>query len=283
MLPSLSMQALATHISVPGARLWLTVDGPVDGVPLTLIHAGVATSEMWDQHVAAFLDAGLRVVRYDTRGFGRTETENVPFSNRADLAAVLDHLDIDSTHLVGISRGGTIALDFTLERPSRVRSLGIVASTPGGFEYDDPAFEPFWQRLEALEEARDFEALIPLEVDLWLEGPGQPRGRTGPELRALMERWGHENYLGPGRDAQPEPMEPRAAGRLSEVGVPTLVCWGDLDEPAVQAAGPVMRDGIAGAEAVLYPGVAHMVNLERPREFEQLVIQLVRRGEARHS
>lgn len=115
MLPSVSMLAPATSISVPGGRLWLSVDGPMDGIPLTLIHAGVATSEMYEGHVPAFVAAGLRVIRYDTRGFGRTETENVPFSNREDLAAVLDHLGIESTHLVGISRGGTIALDFTLE------------------------------------------------------------------------------------------------------------------------------------------------------------------------
>lgn len=277
------MPALATFISVPGGRLWLSVDGAADAVPLTLIHAGVATSEMYEDHVPVFVAAGLRVIRYDTRGFGRTETENVPFSNRDDVAAVLDHLGIESTHLVGISRGGTIALDFTLERPGRVRSLGIIASSPGGFEFDDPSLAPFWQRMEALEESRDFETLIPMEVDFWLEGPDQPRGRTGPELRAKMERWGHENYEGPGRDAQPQPLEPRAAGRLSEVRVPTLVAWGDLDEPAVQAAGPVMRDGIADAQDHVFHGAAHMVNLEQPSEFERLVLELVRRGEAAHS
>jgi pimeloyl-ACP methyl ester carboxylesterase len=274
---------MGEFLAVPGGRLWFAVDGPDDGIPLALIHAGVATSEMWDEHVPAFLDAGLRVIRYDTRGFGRTETENVPFSNRADLAALLDHLGVESTHLVGISRGGTIALDFTLERPERIRSLALVAASPSGFEFDDPASEPFWQRMEALEEARDFETLIPLEVDFWLEGEGQPRGRTGPDLRAKMERWGHENYLGPGRDAQPQPLDPRAAGRLSEVHVPVAVSWGDLDEAATRAAGPVMRDGIAGAEGVVFPGVAHMFNLERPREFERLVLDLVKRGEAAYS
>jgi pimeloyl-ACP methyl ester carboxylesterase len=277
------MQAFPAFLAVPGGRLWLSVDGPADGLPLTLIHAGVATSEMYEGHVPAFVAAGFRVIRYDTRGFGRTETENVPFSNRDDIAAVLDHLDVESTHLVGQSRGGTIALDFTLERPERVRSLGIIASNPSGFEFDDPDSEPFWERMEALEQARDFDTLIPIEVDYWLEGPGQPRGRTGPELRALMERWGHENYDGSGREAEPQPLEPRAAKRLGEVRVPTLVAWGDLDEPAIQAAGPVMRDGIAGTESYLFRGAAHMVNLEQPDEFERLVLELARRGEASHS
>src|SRR5262249_59242587 len=58
MIPSTSMAPLATFISVPGGRLWLSVDGPTDGPPLTLIHAGVATSEMYEGHVPAFVAAG---------------------------------------------------------------------------------------------------------------------------------------------------------------------------------------------------------------------------------
>lgn len=270
-------------LDVPGGRLYYEVDGANDAIPLTLIHAGVATSEMWDEHLPAFVAAGLRVIRYDTRGFGRTETEDVTFSNRADLAALLDHLDVAATHLVGISRGGTIALDFTLERPERVRSLGIIASSPSGFDFEDPTLGALWPQMEALETAGDFEALIPMEVDLWLEGVGQPRGRTGSELRERMERWGHENYSEGRSYGQPRPLEPPASGRLEEVHVPTLVAWGTLDEAGVLAAGPILRDGIAGATAVEFSGVAHMVDLERPREFERLVLELVDRGEAQRA
>ena len=88
---------------------------------------------MWDDQVAALQDA-YRVIRYDTRGYGETETEAVSFSNRADIAALLDHLGEESAHVVGLSRGGIIALDFALEFPDRVRSLTVAAGGVGGYE-----------------------------------------------------------------------------------------------------------------------------------------------------
>src|SRR5919108_6367792 len=114
-----------------GARIYYEIDGA--GEPLVLIHAGVANLCMWDEQVTAFRDE-YRVVRYDTRGFGRTETDAVEFSNRADLAALLDHLGETAAHVVGMSRAGSIALDFAIEYPDRVRSLTVAAGGVSGPE-----------------------------------------------------------------------------------------------------------------------------------------------------
>ena len=73
-----------------------------------LIHAGVAHLRMWDEQVAAWRDRH-RVIRYDTRGCGRTIAEDMPYSNRDDLRAVLDHLGVERTHVLGLSRGAMIA------------------------------------------------------------------------------------------------------------------------------------------------------------------------------
>src|SRR5688572_29017176 len=99
------------YAEVPGGRLWYEVQG--DGHPLLLIPGGLGDSRMWDGQVGPFAEH-YRVIRYDPRGFGRTETEDVEFSNRADIAALLAHLQVESCHLVGQSRGGSIGLDFTL-------------------------------------------------------------------------------------------------------------------------------------------------------------------------
>jgi len=84
------MTTSSGFLETNGARIYHEVDG--SGEPLILVHAGVANLRMWDAQVASLRDA-YRVIRYDTRGYGRTETDAVEFSNRADLAAVLDHLE----------------------------------------------------------------------------------------------------------------------------------------------------------------------------------------------
>ncbi|HUF07067.1 MAG TPA: alpha/beta hydrolase [Candidatus Binatia bacterium] len=119
-----------------GGRIAYDVEGA--GEAVVLIHAGVADRRMWDDQVAALRDA-YRVIRYDTRGFGETETDAVPFSNRADLAALLDHLGERSAHLVGLSRAGSIALDFSIEFPDRVRSLVVAAGGVSGYDPGDEA------------------------------------------------------------------------------------------------------------------------------------------------
>src|SRR5919108_2756135 len=106
------MTATTGFLETNGARIYHEVEGL--GEPILFVHAGVADLTMWDDQVAAIRDA-YRCIRYDTRGFGRTETAPVPFSNRADIAALLDHVGEASAHLVGLSRGAMIALDFALE------------------------------------------------------------------------------------------------------------------------------------------------------------------------
>ncbi len=154
-------------IDVEGGRLYYEADG--EGTPITLIHAGVAHVRMWDEQVTAWRDRHL-VIRYDTRGFGRTITEDMPYSNRDDLRAVLDYLEVERTHLVGLSRGAMIATDFTVENPERIKSLTWVAGGLRGFEVEDPRLTDLWAQMEALEEGRDWNPLVELETKLWVDG-----------------------------------------------------------------------------------------------------------------
>src|SRR3954452_13390448 len=108
------------NIEVPGGTLYAEADG--EGPAVVFIHAGVAHLRMWDEQVVALRDA-YRVIRYDTRGFGRSRVEDVPYSNVADVAAVMDHFDVSAAHVVGLSRGGQIALDFAVNQPARAKSL----------------------------------------------------------------------------------------------------------------------------------------------------------------
>jgi len=264
-------------IDAPGARLYYEAEG--DGPALTLIHAGVAHLRMWDEQVAAWGDR-FRVIRYDTRGFGRTVTEDVPYSNRADLQAVLDALGIERTHLLGLSRGAMIATDFTVENPDRVTSLTWVAGGLRGFDVDDPRLVDVWPVMEQLEEARDWERLVDLETQVWTDGPGQPPDRVDPEVRRRMIEWNFENYRADQQANHPIQPEVPAAERLGEIAMPTLFVWGTFDEVGVLKAGEKLVAEVSGARSHVFEGVAHMVNLERPAEFNSLVRDFLEEVEA---
>lgn len=265
-------------IEVPGGRLYHEADGV--GPALTLIHAGVAHLRMWDAQVAAWRDQ-FRVIRYDTRGFGRTETDDVPYSNVDDLRHLLDQLGVDRTHLLGASRGGIIALDFTLAHPDRVRSLVWVAGGVRGMDLEeDPRVGPLEARIEQLEQERNWEELVELETQLWTDGPGQPPDRVDPELRRQMIGWNMQNYLAE-QPASQVVAPPSAAEHLADIGVPVLAIWGTLDESTVGEAGRRLVAAVSDGRSHVFDGVAHMVNLERPDEFNRVVRDFLLEVEAK--
>jgi 3-oxoadipate enol-lactonase len=265
------MKSETGFLEFDGARIYYEVAG--QGDPVVLVHAGIANLRMWDRQVAVLADR-YRVIRYDCRGFGRTETEAVPFSNRADLAALLDHLGEPSASVVGISRGGMIVLDFSIERPERVRSLIVVAGGVGGFDPgDDGAVD--WDEVERWETTGEWETLSDWETAYWVDGSGQPADRVDPALRAQVHDWILSNYRALKVQGTPQPLDPPAATRLGEVRIPTLVIVGTLDEPATQVSCAHLASNVPGARLETFEGVAHMVNLEQPDRFNRVLTEFL--------
>src|SRR5262245_899214 len=121
-------------IEVPGGRLWYESSGT--GTPLVLLHDGLLPSETWDGQVPAFSQA-FRTIRYDRRGYGRSEPPRAPFSDVADLSAVFDTLQLGRAVLVGCSNGGKLAVDFALAHPDRIEALVLVGPVVSGLPYSD--------------------------------------------------------------------------------------------------------------------------------------------------
>jgi 3-oxoadipate enol-lactonase len=261
-------------LDVPGGRLYYEVEG--SGPPLLLIHGGLGSLRMWDGQMPAFAPL-YQVIRFDTRGYGRSETEHVPFSNRADAVAVLRHVGATRCHLVGQSRGGIIALDLTLEHPDLVRSLVIVAGGASGLSADlpDDVSKPPWDEMERLWDAKDWERLSELETQVWVDGWGQPPTRIDPDLRRSVHDAILATYQAAKEEGLPEPLEPPAVGRLDEVRVPTLVMIGTVDEPAGVLNGRNIAERVPGARFVEFENVAHMIQLEEPERFDRLVLEFL--------
>jgi pimeloyl-ACP methyl ester carboxylesterase len=126
------MPTITHRVAVPGGHLNMVTDG--DGPPILLVHAGIADLRSWDQLVPFLTAAGHRVIRYDMRGFGASTTDDVAFSNRSDLLAVLDAAGVSRAVFVGNSRGAMVCLDTILETPERAVAFAWVGGGIGGFE-----------------------------------------------------------------------------------------------------------------------------------------------------
>lgn len=260
---------------INGAQVYYESAG--EGPALVLAHAGIADARMWDEQFPVFASR-FRVVRYDRRGFGRTRVKEsgASYSHHEDLHALLRFLGIGRAILVGCSQGGKIVMDFTLEHPSVTQALVLVASALGGFEFSGEEPRQFAE-LERADQAGDVERVNELELQIWVDGPRRGPQEVDARVRERvreMNRTALTYAQAPGTE---QPLEPAAINRLGELRVPTLIVTGDLDTPKTLAAARVLGDKIAGAEAVVVKGTAHLPNMERPEEFNRHVLSFLGR------
>ena len=259
-------------VDVNGAMLYYEVAG--EGEPLVLVHAGIADGRMWEEQIEAFTEK-YRVIRYDLRGFGKTAMVESSYSHHEDLRGLLDSLEVGHARLVGCSMGGGAVLDFALRHPERIGALVLVGAAVSGFEAD---FEPpeKWDELVAADEAGDLGRVCELEVQIWVDGPGRRPEEVDASVRDLVYEMNlialHNEASGLGEELPPEPP---AAGRLSEILAPSLVLVGDSDQPRIKAAADLLARELPNARKVVMPGTAHLPNMERPEEFNRIVLDFL--------
>jgi pimeloyl-ACP methyl ester carboxylesterase len=258
---------------VENGELYYEVTG--EGPAVLLIHAGVADHRMWEPQIEPF-SGDHKVIVYDTRGFGLSRSEDATFSNRDDIRDLLHYLGVDRATLVGNSRGGIFAVDTALEYPEIVSGVVWVCGGISGFNKEPTEAEmACFDRMEPLEEAKDWTALTDLEVQFWGNGVGQPEDRAPADVREKMRTMIYETYAQEKIEGRPRAVERPAADRLGELRVPVLVIVGDLDARGTQASAEKLAADAPNVRKVVFHNVAHMASMEKPQEFNKLVLDFL--------
>ncbi len=272
---------MSGYAPVYNGELYYEVQGA--GKTILLIHAGVADCSMWEAQFSVF-SKSYRVIRYDARGYGKSRSESTQFSNRQDIIDLFDHLGVDQACVIGISRGGQIAIDFTLEHPERVSALVVVAGGISGYDYQ-PAesgqasqeYELF-SHADELWEKKAWDELAELEAHVWADGPSQPVGRAPVQVRDYVRRIVRRNYERQDGQTTPIQLSPLAVNRLSEIKAPTLVMVGEYDTLGTQASMEKLAQDVSHAHKVLIGGTAHMIPMEKPEEFNCIVLEFLKKA-----
>jgi pimeloyl-ACP methyl ester carboxylesterase len=252
---------------INGAKINYEFEGA--GSALVMIHAGIADLRMWDDQFLAFAQHH-KVIRYDMRGYGKTAPVDGEFSGHEDLYALLKYLNVEKACVMGCSKGGGVAMNFTLEHPEMVSGLIMVCSGPPGFELDAPP-PPIWDELGAAWKAGDLEKVASMETHIWVDGltrtPDQVDARVRDKVTEMNMIALNNEKLELGKEVE---LDPPAAKRLGEIHIPTLLIVGQYDTPYILAAGDFMAANIAGAQKIMMP-TAHVPSMERPHELNQHV------------
>ena len=271
------------HAALPnGLELCYQTFGDPTGEPLLLVMGLGGPMTWWSPGFCqALADRGFFVIRYDNRDTGRSSrtpgrvtrlmlvqtfvgpprTRPRPPYTLEDLAedgfGLLDHLGLESAHVVGISMGGMIVQTMALLRPDRVRSLTSIMSTTGRrtVGWQDPRLLP--RLLERPATTR--EAYVDGSARFWavIGSPVYPDTEQAVRDRAA-ETWDRGiSAAGVARQMVAIVSQPDRTARLREVTVPTLVIHGTADKMVHVSGGRATSRAIPGSELLLVPGMGH--------------------------
>jgi pimeloyl-ACP methyl ester carboxylesterase len=211
-------------------------------------------------------DKGYFVVRHDNRDVGlSTKIEDGSSYSLADMAddtaGLLDHLDIDAAHVVGVSMGGMIAQTLAIRHPDKVRSLTSIMSTTGAPGVGGATEEAMARLLQPPAETRDARVASSIETSrvIWGDTPQFPFDEDLARWRAETSVDRSYYPVGTGRQM----LAIRATGdrteQLRQLDVPTLVIHGTNDPLVQPSGGEATAEAIPGAELLLIEGMGHGV------------------------
>jgi len=263
-------------IEVNGTQLYYETLG--EGHPLVLIHGGYMDRRMWDDQFPIFAEH-YRVIRYDVRGFGKSPLPQVPYSDIQNLSALLAFLGVKKTYLLGLSLGGIIALDFTLEHPDVVDALILVGSPVPGFPiellYTKEQLDQQGLRWAAFEKARK-ERNIPALVNALMEDPTLvPSPNYSAARQQVRENLSEYSFAWVLNPAPKQELKPPAYERLTEIHIPTLIILGSEDDSRLFKDADKLERDIAGARRVTISETHHMPTMEKPEEFNIIVLDFL--------
>jgi pimeloyl-ACP methyl ester carboxylesterase len=247
-------------LNVNGTRLYVETAG--SGDPVVLIPGFTLDTRMWDDQFVPLAER-LRVIRYDLRGFGRSALPSgEAYSHVDDLQALLDRLEVPQATLVGLSKGGAVAIEFALTHPQRTRALVLIDTVLPGF-----AWSPELSARDGLVWQRAAEGGIPAAKESWLTHPlfvpAQSQPAVAARIKQIVDDYSGWHFV----NSNPERgLDPPAARRLGELGMPVLAMAGELDVPDFRQITDLVCQQVPQARKRILSGVGHMSNMEAPEQ-----------------
>ena len=244
------------------------------GTPLVMIHGAQGDQSMFNDFAPSFA-RDYRVLTFDQRGSGLSEKPHGDYSIAQladDTAALMDHVGFATAHIVGVSMGGMIALEFALRHPKRVRALVLGCTTPGGpkaLRIGGEAFTNAYSskpmssedRGRALAEAAFTRGyidrhpeIIPAMIEARRQRPLDPVALEG-RLKAAMR---HDVY-----------------DRLAQITCPTLVITGKEDALIAWENSRMLAEHIPNAQLVLLEPAGHCFWLEQPEKSHDAMVHFL--------
>jgi len=248
--------------SVNNGQLYFETNG--DGEPIIFLHGFSFDHRMWQPQVE-YLSKQYKIITYDMRGFGKSTLPSSSYSHHDDLCQLMTYLKIDTAYIVGLSLGGEMATDFTLSYPKMVKKLVLADASMHGFEstVDWQVHAQVVGLAVAKQQWLDHQVFKTTTISNEMQN----------ELNTMVADYSGWHWLN--HDPR-EKLSPSAIERLSEITCPTLIVMGSHDLSYFQTIADKYNHDVVGSQKISIPNAGHMVNMEKPEQFNNIVGQFIK-------
>lgn len=260
--------------NIQGASIAWRIDGPTHGpadAPVVMLsNSLMSTHRMWDPQLDALLQQH-RVLRYDTRGHGQSQTTPGPYSIEMladDAAALIAHSGVGAVHFVGLSMGGMIGQQLALRHPGRVLSLSLCDTA------SEMPPRTMWEERFAIARDKGIAGLVDGTIQRWFVPAFVAREpQTIAWVRQMILTTGVDGYIACASAVR----DMSQTHLLKGIQAPTQVIVGRDDPACTLAASELLQREISGASLHVLDDAAHLANIEKPAEFTALLLDFIRR------
>ncbi len=247
------------------------LSGKKDGPMVVLSHSLASSLKMWEPQME-ILRSHFQVLRYDTRGHGQTETTPPPYTLELlaeDAIGLLNGLEIEKVHWVGLSMGGMIGQAIALNHSHRLLSLSLCDTSS---KIPDEA-QPIWD--ERIEGVKNIGMKSQLEATMERWFTPAYLSLNPPMLNLIKEEFlatPPEGYMGCASAIR----RLNYLNRLSEIQIPTLIIVGEDDPATPLSASEAIHGQIKNSKLVILPSTRHLSNVERAEAFNDHLLKFLK-------
>ncbi len=241
------------------------------GAPMVMLSHSLACSLVMWQPQMAVLESAFQVLRFDTRGHGDSDAPEGAYSLElltADAVGLLDALNIETVHFVGLSMGGMIGQCLALDYPQRLKKLALCDTAAAMPEET----QPVWQQRIAAAGAKGMQGQVDETLERWFR-PAYLQ-QNPPEVEMIRRQilaTPVVGYVGCCEAIR----RLKYLDRLSEIKLPTLIMVGEEDPGTPVAASEAMHTRISGSRLVILPSARHLSNIEQAGAFNTALMQFL--------